>query len=155
MQLDKQVVSLPLAKRLRELGAPQGESYFVWARPFYDKTGKYEVKLMRESSLAPESDPASKYQMPVAAYTVAELGELLLDVIKIDSAESIFTYHLSMIPFYGTYRKWWHISYIDMDDEELIEFTNISMAESCGLMLVWLIEQGYVKWEKGEKCAQQ
>lgn len=66
LPLEQQVVSLDLAKRLKELGVKQ-ESYFAWVtvngnvKPMYDD-GYWNSKI-------------------AAAFTVAELGEMLPDTI--------------------------------------------------------------------------
>lgn len=70
MQLEKQVVSLELAKKLKELGVKQ-ESLFWW---LYDEDGDYVDYLYGETL------PARGLKEPFlrcSAYTVAELGELL------------------------------------------------------------------------------
>jgi hypothetical protein len=65
MELEKQVCSLVLAKRLKELGVKQ-ESYFVWFEfPMLTPT------VMRREELRPNSESIT------AAFTVAELGEML------------------------------------------------------------------------------
>ena len=64
MKLEKQVVSLELAKKLKELGVKQ-DSHFSW---FEMNTGKFELY---HSGL-----PTSKSKF--SAFTVAELGEMLL-----------------------------------------------------------------------------
>lgn len=60
MELTKQVVSLDLAKRMKELGAPQ-ESLFWWVE------GSDWFVAMQ----------TGEYQNSVSAYTVAELGDML------------------------------------------------------------------------------
>ena len=75
MELEKQVCSLELAKRLKELGVEQ-ESYFVWceyppASPPW--TMKYGVARLGDSD-----DYAYGHHRTIwSAFTVAELGEML------------------------------------------------------------------------------
>lgn len=67
MKLESQVVSLELAKKLKELGVPQ-ESLFWW------------VRLNEEWCVSPNfsSDPNWKEKKEnYSAFTVAELGEML------------------------------------------------------------------------------
>lgn len=64
MKLEDQVVSLELAKRLKELGVKQN-SYFWWH--FGDK----------ESWLNTYGPQPNQFAPSVAAFTVAELGEML------------------------------------------------------------------------------
>lgn len=71
MKLENQVVSLDLAKRLKELGVKQ-ESAFFWRHLFVndesDRTTDDYWELMHQSPMDIEQ---------VAAFTVAELGEML------------------------------------------------------------------------------
>lgn len=75
MKLEQQVVSLELAKRLKELGVKQ-ESYAQWHRPkFLEKEGEDDPSKMDELTgfYSSYSDEWSTY----SAFTVAELGEIL------------------------------------------------------------------------------
>lgn len=66
MKLEQQVVSLELAKKLKELGVKQ-ESYFIWTNP---SRGKLKV----------ERNVVKYHNMDMvlcSAYTVAELGKML------------------------------------------------------------------------------
>lgn len=69
LPLEKQVCSLDLARRLKELGAPQ-ESLFY----HYFNAGKPTGVIVQGYENASDDFRSSKL---VAAYTVAELGELL------------------------------------------------------------------------------
>lgn len=60
LSLEKQVVSLELARRLRELGYPQ-ESYFVWV----ETSDEWVVRMRHYNEPNPTAIPAP---------TVAELG---------------------------------------------------------------------------------
>lgn len=62
LPLEKQVVSLDLAKRMKELGAPQ-VSYFYRLEP----NGPFHVPCTM----------IQKHDDVISAYTVAELGEIL------------------------------------------------------------------------------
>jgi len=69
MRLEEQVVSLELAKRLKELGVKQ-ESHFEWEyNP--EKGREWEHRLLQPH------DDRYKFHQHCAAFTVAELGELL------------------------------------------------------------------------------
>jgi hypothetical protein len=68
MKLEEQIVSLELAKKLKELNVKQ-ESYFHWYR--YDgSSNANEFKIGRAVT------PASNLEI-TSAFTVAELGEML------------------------------------------------------------------------------
>ena len=64
MTIEKQVCSLELAKRLKELAVKQ-ESLFAWK-----DIGEYQVIISQEPSLI-------KGKILASAFTVAELGEML------------------------------------------------------------------------------
>lgn len=65
MELEQQVVSLEVAKKLKELGVKQ-ESYFSWD--------------LRDNTLW-RTDSFGKFELQVCTFTVAELGEILPDAI--------------------------------------------------------------------------
>jgi hypothetical protein len=67
MEIEKQVCSFELAKRLKELGAKQ-ESLFYWLS---DATTKDELRVIAGDDFRAKS-PAC-----VCAFTVAEFGEML------------------------------------------------------------------------------
>ena len=72
MELEKQVCSLELAKRLKELGAKQ-DGFFVWVE---NVVGAWNVEVERNSVL-PKSQGSY-----CSAFTVAELGEMLPNYFK-------------------------------------------------------------------------
>jgi hypothetical protein len=85
MKLEDQVVSLKLAKKLKEVGYPQeGLWWWIWFEPM-----STDVKYFPECHTSEEDDwelkPAPKEKWrgePVVAPTVAELGEVLPLAIK-------------------------------------------------------------------------
>src|ERR1019366_305876 len=70
MKLEQQVVSLDLAKRLKELGVRQ-ESLVVWVN---SNPAKWELRILNSNELqtVPLDEPNT-----YSAFTVAELGEML------------------------------------------------------------------------------
>jgi hypothetical protein len=68
MKLEQQVVSLELAKRLKELGVKQ-ESYFDWQVP--------KSRTIPEGQLLRVENFDSEFFDYFSAFTVAELGEML------------------------------------------------------------------------------
>lgn len=133
MELSKQVISLDLGRKLRELGAPQ-DSYF-----HYFKFGNYDDILPTHEvlmlSYAP--DPGNHC---CAAYTVADLGEMLPCYITPFSAGA---FRLESVKS----AQGWSITYTDSRFTYHSTFAE-SEAEARGLMLVWLLENGYVKFNK-------
>jgi hypothetical protein len=84
MRIEQQVVSLELAKRLKELGVQQ-ESLFYWVmtgeerEPFLASTEDFDVIDRATSVLYVGRDDSETWENQVcySAFTVAELGELL------------------------------------------------------------------------------
>lgn len=75
MEIEKQVCSLELAKRLKELGVKQ-ESYFTWCI----NSGKAELLHNHSVALAVR-DKLHDFEGNYSAFTVAELGILLPEII--------------------------------------------------------------------------
>lgn len=124
MKLEQQVVSLPLAKRLKELGVKQ-ESYFVWAD---DSTGdRIFMQLAWLAFLESEEEHAKEYEC-FAAFTVAELGEMLPQYIG--DGLSISGY-LQM----SKNSDGWHVRYHAMH-----VFNTETEADARAKMLIYLLE---------------
>jgi len=73
MQLESQVCSLELAKRLKELGVRQ-ESYFYWSTDNGDKF------FVDSEETYPIDAHYPRPKIVCAAFTVAELGEILFQI---------------------------------------------------------------------------
>lgn len=67
MKLEQQVVSLEIAKKLKDLGVEQ-KSLWYWV---------YDEKDITHQVIRNEEPFISDYQIKYSAFTVAELGELL------------------------------------------------------------------------------
>lgn len=79
MKLEQQVVSLELAKKLKELGVPR-ESYFYWVNQYDRKlgwTGFIIQKSCNKALLCDKGDELFGEPIIYSAFTVAELGILL------------------------------------------------------------------------------
>jgi hypothetical protein len=72
MKLEDQVVSLELAKKLKELGVKQ-ESLFSWFKEDYSEKTRLSARESYEESMI----MAENWSRISSAYTVAELGEML------------------------------------------------------------------------------
>lgn len=127
MKLEQQVVSLELAKKLKELGVKQ-ESYFHW-RELEDAT-----------FLVSDCDCSSPDGDDIAAFTVAELGEMLPSII---------------IDFELKYRlkiektDIWEIIYEEVTNENekgfLLVADDQTEADARAKMLIYLIENNLIK----------
>lgn len=86
MNLEEQVCSLDLAKRLKKLGVKQ-ESYFRWCVEVFSGDS-FEHNKTHPELHVPLNDQQitkNKAMIPIcSAFTVAELAHLLLDVAKHD-----------------------------------------------------------------------
>lgn len=92
MQIESQVISLELAKRLKELGVKQN-AYQAWVEHKPDHSfhlWNEEMRAMRGQDLG--IDRRKKEPEEYSAYSVAELGEMLPARIEaeLDSFRSLF-----------------------------------------------------------------
>jgi hypothetical protein len=117
MKIEQQVVSLKLAKKLKELGVEQ-ESIWWWC-----KTGGGFSVEETWSPFAYTYD-AIKPQGSISAYTVAELGEMLPFLTS--KGKSGGDYHMVSTDFF--YDK---------------KFTDTTEANARARCLIWLIENGH------------
>lgn len=137
MELSKQVVSLDLARKLKELGVKQEALYF-WV--FWDDTvhrlqgtpngWKLEMRAHRDCE-------------SYAAFTVAELGEMLpssIDARSKKDGRKLISYYLSYDSA-GLVLCYSH--HLDIR-QVLCETASESEAEARGLMLAYLIENKLV-----------
>lgn len=121
MKLEDQVVSLDLAKRLKELGVKQ-KSHFIWAN------GGYKWFVSPDHEIIRINDPGYAQPWP-SAFTVAELGEML-------------PHNYSTWRRTNNDREWW-VS--DLATGRYGEHTATTEADSRAKMLIYLIEKGLVK----------
>ncbi len=117
MELSQQVVSLELAKKLKELGVKQ-ESYFWWNRlsDYPDSTPDWRLSSFKSVEVAREL---------CSAFTVAELGEML----KLGMEQSLF---MNM----GK----WYCSYHSKSPAKKNEMDGNTEADARAKMLIYLLE---------------
>lgn len=120
MKLENQVVSLELAHRLKKLGVEQ-QSYFKWVGE-----GVWDQGTINEYQ-TPRTPAESTW---LAAFTVAELGEMLPVELKSGSP-----YYLECWKNYPG----WTVQYKNMT-HILCGKAGNTEAEARGLMLAYLIE---------------
>jgi len=150
MRIENQVVSLELAKKLKELGIKQ-ESIFVWE--YYDEQC-YGVKYI---PYAVVPDSFNKFQL-YSAFNVAELMGLLPAFIDIKRNEPFNNFGLHIQKMSAL-----NIQYIARYVSDTIAGENIgnphyqlqcnmksfseSLADCLALLLIRLIEEGLFKHE--------
>ena len=127
MKLEDQVVSLELAKRLKELGVRQhGE--FYWCNPENSKgelIGDKWVVYRKDGYTVLDDDPS--------AFTVAELGEML--------PWTVYTRRTADESKAG---RIWNCFHNPRKDEFFSE-CDLTEADARAKMLIYLIEKGLVK----------
>lgn len=124
MELEKQVCSLELAKRLKELGVKQ-ESVWMWGLYAYRdriQGDDFETRLILQS-------PSNKHRSEdwCAAFTVAELGGMMCDG------------DFDMPILRGTPGRWIAPRGLSADINE------VSEADARAQMLIYLIEQRLIE----------
>lgn len=132
MELSQQVTSLELSKRLKELGVKQ-ESHFYWNN---HKIGQWGLQT-------------SKYSHSIAAYTVAELGELLPKHLSIGEYGNrefrylIISHSDGVVQRLGRWYVYYDLpSHVGKDYQYGMEADN--EADSRGLMLAYLKENNLI-----------
>ncbi len=98
MKINGQVVSLDLAKRMKELGFKQ-ESLWWWIK--YFPTDRPIIALISDKERR-NSEKAFKCLEQYSAYTVAELGEMLPETIRHDGDNFYYrAYKDCIVYFHG------------------------------------------------------
>lgn len=136
MELTSQVCSLELAKRLKELGV-KGDCTFYWS----DEGDENFILKFKSYNKEVNGDSVEWF----LAYTVAELGELLPNMIKKvpEDYNEEYIWYLSIEK--GT-TTGWNVKYICYDYEAIDWFTltDDSEADARAKMLIYLLENNLV-----------
>ena len=126
MELEQQVCSLDLAKKLKELGCKQ-ESYWYWWRPNHT-TENWELTHLKHTAQFAKGNTCVETVRNISAFTTSELGEML-------PREKIAWQGTTIS---GKYR---------LDEQDgghtgacFIEDTEANARAKC---LIWLIEEGH------------
>jgi len=133
MKLEDQVCSLELAKRLKEFGFKQ-ESFYGWAIPFDNGDGT-KPRIYEYGS----SFNIKKWY---SAYTVAELGEMLPQIIKIN--HKVYQLFISV----GMDKQWFVVYANEKDYHDNAPMPLMlchNEAEARAKMLIYLTEKGLIK----------
>lgn len=136
MELENQVCNLELAKKLKELDVKQ-DSYWVWINPFkmgWDLKHFYDIDIERQKLIPRYSIMPSKVERPCyAAFTVAELGEMLPKVIRDNEINMRWSpSRKEWIILYG-----WYHGALSTNIKSISAKTE---ADVCAKMLIYLIE---------------
>lgn len=133
MKLEDQVVSLDLAKRLKELGVKQ-KSHFIWAN------GGYKWFVSPDHEIIRINDPGYAQPWP-SAFTVAEMGEML--------PPGIASFQERMANTQAEIKKWFCAYEEEADDHGPVINPRVenadTEADARAKMLIYLIEKGMVK----------
>lgn len=134
MKLKDQVVSLQLAKKLKELGINQKS---LWRWQYVG--GIWEPTSLKKEFIEKNNSNPETFE----AFSVAELGEMLpFKFMKEDFND----------PFYLEIRKYsdnWIVDYYDSDDQwfKCGDIEDIKLSDAIAKMLIYLIENGFLKVE--------
>jgi hypothetical protein len=141
MDIEKQVCSLELAKRLKELGVKQESLFYYQNNPYNNGKDCIDLMIVERSSINNENvimntqcenEDNPKY----SAFTVAELGEMLPILIKDGS-------NLIIWPYLKNDKKVWDIDYNGHEESDET-FVSDTEADARAQMLIYLIENGLV-----------
>ena len=151
MKLENPVVSLELAKRLKELGVKQ-ESLFYWADtrkshkeyncvkgefiPFNEMSMEIELVMGKDNAL--NNSKHYNDSEPISAFTVAELGEIFCTGDELSYK-------------FKTYRavdsNWWiEVGYTEnrrIDETQM--FQAETEADARAKMMIYLIENNFIR----------
>lgn len=138
--VEQQVCSLELATKLKQLGIEQ-KSLFYWAKFFYleGKSHQWGVEAKEQNELEAHEYGHTKIEdvENYSAFTVAEIGEMLPQILKIKKIKYQLFISVAM-------DKKWFVVYADETDyhnNAPIKFMICNtMANAMAEMLVYLIE---------------
>lgn len=134
MELQKQLTSLPLSRRLEKLGVKQ-DSYFMWF-PIYNHSSNMNEENIFEWRLIPRKDEMHGTEV-VSAFTCSELGNLLPFSFDLDGSKRGWESYKA-----GEKGGW--ESWIVGEGGRMIgsKFETETEAEVRGLLLAYLLENG-------------
>lgn len=144
-----EVPSLELCKRLKELGFPQEDYGWYW-----DKYTEDRWFVCYIGTLMGTFKEGVRENRLIKAPTVRELGEWLLPVLKDFNNDRCFYYYLTMKKLSkvnaNTVKDVCFVLYSKGDTGAKILFGDTSEADARAMMLIWLAENGYVKFEEAQ-----
>jgi len=148
MKLEKQVCSLRLAKRLKQLGCRQ-ESLFYWKSCNWENEGEPKTTFTGGWKILGKGfPPFFSEDSDISAFTCTELGEMLPELLidKYEQGQWLNIRH---------HRGWYKDKKWAKRDEWEIYYSNIfstnyqgekqSLVEAMAKMLIYLIENNLIK----------
>lgn len=146
MELEKQVCSLELAKRLKELNCRQ-ESAFYWVPTYEMFFGRRPKELKPKAYIVVDGNASTFYDHKFAAFTCSELGEMLPHEIKLTIGLSWGMFMLTITK----YEDNWFVKYepkgFKTDKASPSKHADTEADARCA-MLIYLIEKGIVDASK-------
>lgn len=134
MPLEKQVCSVELSKRLKDLCVNQ-DSLYRWQNPFNDDY--WEPTSLKKEYIEKNNINPDNY----SAFTAAELGEKLPSIIYPQTASGS-----DRVLFMTKDEEIFHIGYRNVDNNMMSYFSSgLTEADARAKMLIYLIENGKVK----------
>ena len=144
MELEKQLVSLELSKRLKELGVKQ-DNIFCWITTADDtitRTNRVVNPNLYTEIMTTEKAEMCTYEILCSAFGVSELGEML----PVEITDTNGHYYLW---YRKINSKEWYVSYSHRRNELcLSEEVEDTLADAMAKMLIYLIENNYIEVEK-------
>lgn len=150
MDIEKQVCSLELAKKLKDLGVKQ-ESVWHWRGKTPEAEAKWKEYCEAEDStyvyekIPPQlwqgkSPNFSSQEFSISAFTVAELGEML------PMGDFALNGVVAEVVTSGSRRAGWFVFFQESESfEELRHFLEPTEADARAKALIWLIENGHME----------
>lgn len=134
MKLEEQVVSLELAKKLKELGFAQ-DSHFYW----HNMHGYSELEDFKANNYEDKKKHGELFYSCLSAYTTTELGKMLPDIIQTEPNELVGTGTTYLtIQHVGAY---WEVGYtLSRGDMPFDSVEDKSEADARAKMLIYLKE---------------
>lgn len=136
MNLEQQVVSLELAKKLKELGVKQ-ESHFQWEIYFYFGKGRLIWEDYHKGMPIYDTADVRQYYY-YSAYTVAELGGMLPVRVDSDSFEGYLQSNKDRT--ISSKKVFWNVYYRTVDGIYIHKVTADTEANARAKMLIYLLE---------------
>lgn len=145
MKLEQQIVSLELAKKLKELGVKQ-DSLFYWYRVASSKNLElvgnedYKISVGNRATVCLAEVNWGMLHESISAYTVAELGEMLPTSIDVKEKGGGEIFKLAI----WRHLNKWSVFY-GGQDYCLCSFEDETEADARAKMLIYLLENNLIQ----------